>query len=149
MGDKLAALQRLSWSERRWLAVSLVLLPATMLALRVVPVRTLRRIAERRRGPEPRLPDRARADRIAHMVAAAATYGPFPATCLPQALVLQWLLRRHGMHGELRFGATTAGGELSAHCWIELDGEPLIDSPEVQRQYAMLEPSAAVSRWRR
>jgi hypothetical protein len=81
------------------------------------------------------------------MVAAAAEYGPYRASCLPQALVLQWLLRRDGIRGELRYGVKKLNHAVTAHCWVELEGEPLIDSPVVHRHFAVLEPSPA--RWSR
>ena len=138
-----AALRRLTWFERRLLGESLLLLPIASLALRFLPLRAVRAITDRpRRWPREPI-DRERADRIAHMVAAAAQYGPHHASCLPQSLVLQFLLRRDGMRGELRYGVRKIDGAVQAHCWIELNGEPLIDSPHVHRQYAVLERSPA------
>jgi len=125
------------------LAESLVLLPMAALALRVAPQWTLRRVNDRLRRGHNEAPDRGRADRIAHMVAAAAQYGPYSASCLPQAVVLQILLHRAGLRGELRYGVKKLHGELQAHCWIELDGEPLIDSPLVAEQFAILEHARA------
>jgi hypothetical protein len=144
-----ARILELPWRERRWLGVSLLMLPATALALRVVAVRHLSSLIARPRSHRREPPDRARAERIAHMVAAAAHYGPYRASCLPQSLVLQWLLRRDGMRGELRYGVRKIDARVTAHCWVELDGEPLIDSPEVRRQFTVLEPSTAASRWGR
>jgi len=136
----------LPWRERWLLAQAMVLLPATALALRFVPLRHLRSIIDRPRTTR-RAHDKARADRIAHMVAAAAAHGPYRATCLPQSIVLQWLLRRDGMRGELRYGVRQVDGTVTRHCWVELDGEPLIDSAAVRRKFAVLEPSSA--RWSR
>ena len=137
MAANTAAFFGLSWRERWHFAQAVVLLPLTAAALRFVPLRRWRGVIDRPR-PRRRPHDKARADRIAHMVAAAAAYGPYRASCLPQSLVLQWLLRRDGMRGELRFGVRRIGGDLTAHCWIELDGEPLIDSGEVRRHFAVL-----------
>lgn len=136
----------LTWFERRVFLASIALLPLTQLALRCVAFRALRAITDRPRSFRREPPDRARAVRIAHMVAAAADCGPYAATCLPQSLVLQWMLRRDGMRGELRWGVKTVTGGVAAHCWIELDGAPLIDSPAVHRHFAVLEPA---SRWGR
>ena len=135
----------LPWRERWWLAQSLVLLPLTALALRFVAMRHLRRVIERPRRRK-READFARADRLAHMVAAASEYGPYRATCLPQSLVLQWLLRRDGMRGQLKYGVRKVSDEMTAHCWVEIDGRPLIDSPDVRRQFSVLEPFPPASR---
>jgi hypothetical protein len=137
----------LSWRERWWLAQALFLLPATALALRVVPLRTLLAWANRASSAQPA--DKAPADRIAHMVAAAAHHGPYRASCVPQSLVLLWLLGRHDIRGELRHGVKKSNGTVAAHCWVELDGHPLIDSPQVTRAFSVLEPPAAASRWDR
>ena len=131
-------LLELPWRERWWLAQSLVLLPLTALALRFVALRRLRSVTERPRLRK-RDVDFARADRLAHMVAAAAQYGPYRATCLPQSLVLQWLLRRDGMRGQLKYGVRKVDDAMAAHCWVEIDGRPLIDSPESRRQFTVLE----------
>ena len=143
MAVKVAQLRKLTWFEWRLLAGSLVLLPITALALRVLRLGTVRVVNDRPRRWRRDPPDRARADRIAHMVAAAAHHGPYRASCLPQSLVVQYLLRRDGMRGELRYGVRKTDGAVHAHCWIEIDGEPLIDSPEVHRHYAVLERSPA------
>jgi hypothetical protein len=142
MSDNLAKFRKLSWFERRLLLESLLLLPASELALRFVPLRNLRLVNDRPRPFRREPVDRARAERIAHMVAAAAEYGPYHATCLPQSFVLQFLLRRDGMRGEMRYGVKKIDGVMAAHCWIEIDGAPLIDSPQVHRHFAVLQPQA-------
>lgn len=147
MTGRLGKFAALTWHERRLFMVAALMLPMTALALRAFPNRTLTFFEARR----PRHPALARlsADRIAHMVAAAAHYGPYRATCLPQSLVLRYVLQRAGLAGELRYGIRKKDGRVDAHCWIELDGRPLIDSPDVHRLFAVLEPSAAAAQWRR
>ena len=141
MRGKLAIFGRLSWFERRLFVESLVLLPAAELALRFVPLRRLRAVNDRPRSFRREPADRARAERIAHMVAAAAEYGLYRASCLPQSFVLQYMLRRDGMRGELRYGVRKANGSVAAHCWVEVDGAPLIDSPKVHRHFGVLAPA--------
>jgi hypothetical protein len=141
MAANAASFFALSWWERKVLAQALMLLPLTALALPVVPVRKLSIGVNRSRTRRDH--DYATADRVAHMVAAAAAYGPYRATCLPQSIVLQWLLRRNGIPSELRYGARRVDGNVTAHCWVELDGRPLIDSAAVRREFTVLEPSAA------
>jgi len=140
-----ATFGKLPWRERWLLIQSALLLPLTAAALRVVPLRHLHDLVDRPSAGR-RATDLARANRTAHMVAAAAEYGPYRASCLPQSLVLQFMLRRDGMRGELKYGVRRMDNHVTAHCWIELDGEPLIDSSEVRRQFAVLEPASAQSR---
>jgi len=143
-----ATFGELPWRERWLLIQSALLLPLTAAALRVVPLRHLHHVVDRP-SVHPRRTDMAWANRIAHMVAAAAAFGPYRASCLPQSLVLKFLLRRDGMRGELTYGVRRVDGHVTAHCWIELDGKPLIDSPEVRRRFAVLQPTSAASRWSR
>lgn len=78
--------------------------------------------------------DQARA--TARLVTAAARYSPFRPTCLPQSLVLWWLLRRQGLAGELRIGVRPEPGRLEAHAWVEFQGQPLNDGADVARRFA-------------
>lgn len=134
----ISGLLRLTWRERGLLAAALVLLPVTAVLLRAGWFRHLSDSAaapasrrDVRGGPA----EEAVAQSTARMVAAAAHYGPYRATCLPQSLVLQWMLRRQGIGTELRFGVRRVGGALDAHCWVEHQGRPLIDSPLVYTKF--------------
>ncbi|CAG1011952.1 hypothetical protein ANRL4_04536 [Anaerolineae bacterium] len=51
-----------------------------------------------------------------------------PMTCLRRSLVLQFLLSRRGIKGEMQFGAKLEQGTLIAHAWIELEGQPIGES---------------------
>lgn len=47
--------------------------------------------------------------------------------CLPQALVVRWLLRRRGYSASLQMGVTKdESDKLLAHAWVESGGEILI-----------------------
>lgn len=46
--------------------------------------------------------------------------GPFQDTCLRRALCAGWILRRH--QPELWIGVKKAGGTVSAHAWLVVDG---------------------------
>jgi hypothetical protein len=59
------------------------------------------------------------------------------ATCLRQALLLHWLLRRRGLQPELRIGVRKQGEALDAHAWMELDGHPLQSSPVAHSPFAL------------
>ena len=79
---------------------------------------------------------------IARLVNAAASI--LGARCLPRSLVLCHLLRNRGIPAEIRLGVSKlADGNLSAHAWVELDGLPLNDGPDVFERYAALPSSAA------
>lgn len=62
------------------------------------------------------------AQRLAHLLTIAGGRGVMPATCLPQALLLQTLLRRRGHDGQLRIGVRRNEGATDAHAWVEVQG---------------------------
>jgi hypothetical protein len=134
-------LGQLTWPERWLLLQALGLLPLTALALRLFGYRRLAAALARWSGP-PRstvwgeAEALARAGSTARLVQAAARYGLYPATCLPRALVLWWLLRRQGINGELRLGVRTGPDGLEAHVWVEYAGLVLNDRADVQAQFA-------------
>jgi len=66
---------------------------------------------------------------------------PLRTYCLERSLVLVWLLRRHGVGGNLRIGVKREGSELLAHAWVELMGQPLGESAPNLLQFDVLEPS--------
>lgn len=69
---------------------------------------------------------------------AAAAWRPLAVSCLPQALVLHQLLVRDGWEGCICFGARPAGSTLEAHAWVEVDGVPVNDSPDVAERFPVL-----------
>lgn len=78
---------------------------------------------------------------IATLVGVAASL--LQARCLPRSLVLWHFLRDRDTAAEIRLGVTKlADGSLSAHAWVECEGVPLNDGPDVFERYALL-PSLA------
>lgn len=74
--------------------------------------------------------------RTAALVAAAARLGP-SGTCLSRSLVLRGLLGRHGIDSTLRLGIRR-GERFEGHAWVEVDGHPLNDTPDVAARYVPL-----------
>lgn len=67
------------------------------------------------------------------MVAGRSVVG---ARCLGRSLVLWFLLRRRGIDAELVLGAVANGtSEFLAHAWVEVDGKPVNDTPDVRERY--------------
>ena len=136
-------LRSLTGREGVLLAAALVLLPLTALRLRVTGFGRLSSMTapggDDGRAPAP-TGEASRVRATARMVAAAAHHGPFHASCLPQSLVVQWLLRRQGIPSRLQLGVRKESGVLAAHAWVEYRGEPVIDSPDVRRRFAAFGP---------
>jgi hypothetical protein len=76
------------------------------------------------------------AQRHARGVEAAARHGLYRATCLPRSLALWWLLRCHGLEADLRIGVKLVDRRLAAHAWVELQGQPLNEVPDVRRHFS-------------
>jgi hypothetical protein len=66
----------------------------------------------------------------------AAVLVPGWVNCLPRSLVTLALLRHHGVPAELRIGVRPSPTGLRAHAWVERNGVPVNDTPEVVGQYA-------------
>jgi hypothetical protein len=130
----------LSWRERGFLffAVCGLMAVGTLLSLAGFE----RGLAWLRRASRGGRRERATAERVtelrrrAWLIAAAARFGPYRATCLRRSLLLWWLARRSGLEAQLRIGVLREEDALSAHAWVELDGEILNDRSEVVARYA-------------
>ena len=77
----------------------------------------------------------------AWLIAAAARFGPYRATCLRRSMLLWWNARRRGFDPHLRIGVLREVGDLRAHAWVELAGEVLNDRSEVVARYAPFDTS--------
>ena len=78
--------------------------------------------------------------RLGRLARIAGRYVPTNGSCLRQSLVVWWLLRRKGMPAELRIGVQTGGG-FAAHAWVEVDGHPVNDAPDVAERFAPFDGS--------
>ena len=91
-------------------------------------------------APPRRLPRR-----VARIVRRVAGHVPFPAVCLPQAMALQWMLRRRGVSSRLVFGTRRKAQDsgLDFHAWLTVGGECVIGAGEVET-YAALPPFGGI-----
>jgi hypothetical protein len=70
--------------------------------------------------------------RIAWAVETVARRIP-TATCLPQALAADAMLRRAGRSPELHIGVSKDGESFEAHAWLALDGLVLVGDHDLHR----------------
>ena len=77
---------------------------------------------------------------ILHILMATAFY-PGRSKCLEQTMAGYGLLRRRGAAVQIRMGVQTY--PFSAHAWLELNGMPVTESPEVVANFALL-PDPAI-----
>jgi hypothetical protein len=135
--ELIAEAGRLSGAERRELLRAWAALPAVWFGLRVLPLRRLLRTpavpaAEGHGGANT-------ARGAARLVNAAARFSPFPHSCLSRSIVLWRLLQRRGVAAEIRVGVRRDRGPMAAHAWVEVDGEPVNDAPDVAERHAVFE----------
>jgi hypothetical protein len=78
------------------------------------------------------------AEERAAVIALAGRYALLNGTCLRQALLLWWQLRRHGLAPVICIGVSKQGG-FRAHAWVELGGRQLGQAPEHQARLVRLE----------
>jgi hypothetical protein len=116
-------------AERQRLLHAAITVATVRLVLLVLPFRWVRaqvdtrKLALRPRGEVP-------AGRWAWAVQVAARRIP-GATCLTQALALQWLLARAGHNASIRMGVAKDGARgFEAHAWVESNGEILLGGDE-------------------
>ena len=121
-------------NERQMLLKAFIHLIFVRLGLWVLPFRTLQQILKRLfqhpvtsdiRAPSP--------EKVSWAVSAVSQYVP-AATCLAQALTLQILLAREGIHSDLALGVardSTTG--ITAHAWLEINGKVIIGGQERDR----------------
>lgn len=126
-----------SRGERRLLLTSAFLLPMLAAAVRVVGLVRVAgwlacESAETRRSDT-------EASTLAALVNAAANHLPIACSCLTRSLLLDWMLRRRGFASELRIGVRLVPDGLQAHAWVQLNGTPLNDAPDVAGRFAAFE----------
>jgi hypothetical protein len=129
----------LSWPERRVVAGAALLLPAIWIALRMVGFARVHAWAA---GSPDALGVRTSSHEpatIGTLVDMAGRVVPFSSTCLTRSLALVWLLRRRGVHGELRLGVRTTADGFGSHAWVEHEGRPVNDTPIVSESFTVLE----------
>lgn len=142
---------RLSGNEKKLLAVSLLLLPATVAAHRALGFRRLQRLLERllpdsRRPRKSDAEDLKLAQSVSRVVQIASHRGILHPSCLQQSIYLRWLLARKGLAADLRIGVRKRNNRFEAHAWIEYRGRVLNDSADVQTRYRPLTDTIGASR---
>jgi len=99
----------------------------------------------RRRGRADAAAELERLDRLVALAPRVAR--PLVRTgCLTRGVTLYRFLRRAGLGVELRFGLDPRAGAADGHCWLALDGEPLLEREDPRPRFVevwRLPPAAA------
>ena len=122
---------------RGLVAGHLVLLPVVALLLRVRGLARTIALLERRAAHGGGVPSVLAPREIARLVDAPAAL--LRIGCLPRSLVLWHSLRVRGIPSEIRRGVSKCAADgLAAHAWVEHEGRPLNDRPDVTERFAVL-----------
>jgi hypothetical protein len=128
LGRKIRTALSLSRRDRRVLWEAWVLLLAVDLVLRVLSFSRVQGLLAARGKSAASLQVDASwptIRRLEWLVRLAACNHLYPMRCIQRSLVLQRLLRRHGIMTSLRIGVRKEGDGLCAHAWLEHDSQPI------------------------
>jgi len=118
-----------STMRRVYLCEAAVMLVLARFAVRVIPPARVFAWANR----PPRLIHRFAADEVSWVswaVEKLGASGYVNARCLPRALAAHAMLRRRGIASRLCLGVARAGGELTAHAWVEVGNDKVVGGTE-------------------
>lgn len=132
----LATYRTLSRREQIVLLVSMVLLPLFWLALRLFGLQRFQTWLDCFPSAQRAPLSQAEAAVLGVAVNRAAGRVLWPGNCLTRSLLLRWVLNRYGTPSDLRIGVRFEQGKFAAHAWVEKDGIPMNDRPEVVAGYA-------------
>ena len=134
--QNLSRFRALPRPERRTFMTAMAMLPLFWIGLRVLGLQRLQTWLQRNpRSVAGPLSTEA-LQRLGTLINSAAHHALGPANCLTRSLYLWWLLQRKGVPSELRIGVRLTGGTLEAHAWVEHDGIPINDRPDVSTDFA-------------
>ena len=132
----LAQFRELSHAEQRTLLTAAACMPIFWLGLRVLGLPRFQAWLERARKPACPAITLPKIQALGELVNIAARHTLGSRTCLTRSLLLGWLLRRRGVQSQLRIGVRFTQGVLDAHAWVECEGVPVNDRPDVSTQFA-------------
>lgn len=136
--SKLNRLWLLSTQERRTLFTAAAWMPVFWLGLRVWGLAHFQARLQRLGSVRPIPMDIEDIQALGRLVNIAARHTLGRGNCLTRSLLLGWLLRRRGVRGDLRIGVQLVDGSLRAHAWVECDGVPVNDQPDVGARFASM-----------
>ncbi len=78
------------------------------------------------------------AHQIGNMVAIAARYGFYKASCLKRSLLIWFFLSRLGIASTIIIGAQKDNShDISAHAWVECNGVPVGEEQNVRENFSV------------
>jgi hypothetical protein len=80
------------------------------------------------------------AQRLQRLVELASRLHWVSMTCLVRSLTLRWMLIRRGIPARLRIGAKKSLVGVHAHAWVEIMGQAIGESEDIDERFKILKP---------
>ena len=77
--------------------------------------------------------------RLHQLIGWASHLHILPMTCLPKSLTLHRMLTRRGIDSQIKIGANKTSLGISAHAWVEVDGEAIGESETTIASFNVLD----------
>lgn len=140
---------RLPWVEKRLFLLAVIMLPLTTVGMHFLGFNGwyafLSRTASKVSWQLPDQDKHAQLRLLRRILRWAARYAPLNNYCLAQSLTLWWLLRCHGIQGDLCIGVRLVDDNLEAHAWVEYEGIQINENVQVRDRFtAFSRPIMAV-----
>jgi hypothetical protein len=136
----LRRLRAFDWEQRRIAAAAVVVLPVLHFTARVGGLRSIRRLLRVGAVTADRPDAVAVGKHLATPIGVTADHIRLDQrSCVARATFLWWLLRRRAIPAEVVIGSHRVDGRFEAHAWVEVDGQPVDDTPDVRERFAVLE----------
>ena len=130
-------LMRLPTAQRNVLLTAIFVLGIAFVAVAILPFKTVMKLSARQLGCNVKQGSALPAT-MSSAVETAAKWVPWRCVCIHKGIAFQWLLRRAGVDAYLHYGVRTERhGKLSAHVWVDVDGETLMGA-ETKDGYALV-----------
>ncbi|ROZ66375.1 lasso peptide biosynthesis B2 protein [Ramlibacter sp. WS9] len=125
--------------ERRTFVAAMLLLPLAGLGLRLFGLARMQTLLRVKRPLAQASASLLEIQSMGKLVNMAAKQSPFPATCLTRSTLLAWMLARRGIPCQLRIGVKLDEGAFAAHAWVEWQGIPVNDKPDIATRFHAFE----------
>lgn len=145
LAHRLGRLRALPPAERRTFIAAVLLMPVAWLGLKFFGLARMQKLLAVKPSSTlaiVRLPE---VQALGSLVNMAARRSPFPTTCLTRSMLLGWMLARRGVSSELRIGVQLDQGVFAAHAWVEWQGVPVNDQPDVATRFHAFESPVPAS----
>lgn len=136
LSRQFARFRALGSEAQRTLLAAAALLPLFRLGLWALGLRRFHGTLQRTRSEYRESMTLTEITELGNLVNVAARHTLGHVSCLTRSLLLEWLLLRRGVTCRLHIGVRLAQGVVDAHAWVECEGVPVNDQPDIGTKFA-------------